>query len=230
MSKLGQHFYEFGPFQLDPVKRIVLREGTPVPLTPKTFDTLLVLVQHRGQVLDKDGLMKTLWPDTVVEERNLTQAISTLRKALGESPNEHLYIVTIPGRGYQFVGNVKELVEEGAELVLEKHTQAHVVIEEEEEESRIEDRNDAGIEDRGSKMDTGSTGDPPSAIHRPRSPAAGGVGDGPFLRLDEEPIKADGNWCGGAIHRCAAVQSVERRWRRRIPGAGHGRYPHHQAQ
>ncbi|HEU4387975.1 MAG TPA: transcriptional regulator, partial [Blastocatellia bacterium] len=95
--------YEFGPFQIDPIRRIVARDGITVPLTPKAFDTLLVLIQNSGQVLEKSVLMQEVWRDCIVEENNLTQSISALRKALGETRSDHRYIVTIPGRGYCFV-------------------------------------------------------------------------------------------------------------------------------
>ena len=108
-SQTEQHFYEFGPFRVDTLKRLLLRDGQTVPLTAKAFDTLLTLIQHSGQDLDKDELMKTVWPDTIVEENNLTQNVSMLRKALGDSKSEHRYIVTIPGRGYRFVATVKEV-------------------------------------------------------------------------------------------------------------------------
>jgi len=104
--------YEFGPFCLNPLKRIVLRDGEPLPLTPKCFDILLALVEHPGEVLVKEELMESVWPDTVVEEGNLNRNISTLRKALGESPNDHRYIVTVPGRGYRFVAEVREVPED----------------------------------------------------------------------------------------------------------------------
>ena len=78
---------------------MLLRDGEIVPLSSKSLDTLLVLVEHRGQVVTKDDLMRTLWPNTFVEENNLTQQISMLRKALGERANEHRYVVTVPGRG-----------------------------------------------------------------------------------------------------------------------------------
>lgn len=103
------HFYEFGPFRLDAIKRLLWRDGTMVPLTPKTFDLLLALVQHSGTVMEKDDIMRLLWPNLVVEENNLTVMISALRKALGESPEEHKYIVTLPKRGYCFVAQVKEV-------------------------------------------------------------------------------------------------------------------------
>jgi eukaryotic-like serine/threonine-protein kinase len=100
--------YEFGPFRLDPQKRTLLRHGVPVPLTPKVFDTLLALVQNSGQPISRDELMKAVWPDSFVEEGNLTQNIFVLRKTLG---NANRYIVTIPGRGYQFVEKVFEVAE-----------------------------------------------------------------------------------------------------------------------
>ena len=82
--------YQFGPFRIDAVKRVLFRDGQPVPLTSKSLDTLLMLVEHQGRVVAKDDLMKALWPDTVVEENNLTQQISTLRKALGELSLIHI--------------------------------------------------------------------------------------------------------------------------------------------
>jgi TolB-like protein/DNA-binding winged helix-turn-helix (wHTH) protein/Tfp pilus assembly protein PilF len=102
----SQTIYEFGPFRIDAMKRLLWRDGQLVQLTSKSLDTLLVLIKHRGQVVTKDDLMKTLWPDTVVEENNLTQQISMLRKVLGEKANEHRYVVTVPGRGYSFVAEV----------------------------------------------------------------------------------------------------------------------------
>jgi eukaryotic-like serine/threonine-protein kinase len=103
---------EFGPFRLNPQKRIVLRDNEPIPLTPKCFDLLLALVEHSGAVLVKEELMDTVWQGTAVEEGNLNRHISTLRKVLGESPNDHRFIVTVPGRGYRFVADVRETPEE----------------------------------------------------------------------------------------------------------------------
>ena len=104
-------FYDFGPFRIDPAKRLLLRESEPVSLKPKAFDTLLFLVQNRGRVVEKDEMLKALWPDTFVEEANLTQHISLVRKALGEKAGENRFILTIPGRGYQFVADVREIAE-----------------------------------------------------------------------------------------------------------------------
>lgn len=105
--------YEFGDFRLDGSKRLLLnREGTPVQLTPKAFDTLSYLVEHTGAVLPKDELIRAVWTDTVVEENNLTQNISLLRRILGDS-SEHRYIATVPGRGYQFVADIRLAAQAG---------------------------------------------------------------------------------------------------------------------
>jgi serine/threonine protein kinase/tetratricopeptide (TPR) repeat protein len=112
MGKDTNCVFEFGPFRLDAVKNLLFRDGQPISLSPKVFETLLVLVQHSEQVVSKDELMKVLWPDSFVEEANLTQNISLLRKALGESPQDHRYIVTMPGRGYRFAEKVRVVPEE----------------------------------------------------------------------------------------------------------------------
>jgi DNA-binding winged helix-turn-helix (wHTH) protein/tetratricopeptide (TPR) repeat protein len=104
-------FYEFDSFRIDPEERLLLQNGTPIPLTPKAFEILVVLVQHSERVVLKDDLMKELWPDSFVEEANLTQNIFMLRKALGESGRSHRYIVTVPGRGYRFATRVREVNE-----------------------------------------------------------------------------------------------------------------------
>src|SRR5262249_28249444 len=109
------HFYEFAPFLIDNRKHVLLRDGAPVSLTPKAFETLLALIEAGGQVVEKDELMRRIWPDTVVEENNLAQCVSAVRKALGEDPREHRYVVTVPGRGYRFIASVRELDEEEAE-------------------------------------------------------------------------------------------------------------------
>ncbi len=108
MTKQEQHFYEFGPFRLDVAERRLLRDGNAIPLTSKVFDTLLVLVENRGHALDKEEMLKKLWPDAFVDEGNLSQNISILRKALGESTNDTRYIETIPRRGYRFIADVRE--------------------------------------------------------------------------------------------------------------------------
>ena len=93
--------YEFGPFRLEPAKRILLRGEERVALTPKAFETLLVLVQNRDRVLLKDELMNRLWPESFVEESNLSQTIFMLRKTLGETAQDQRYIVTVRGTGYR---------------------------------------------------------------------------------------------------------------------------------
>jgi DNA-binding winged helix-turn-helix (wHTH) protein len=107
MSGQEKQLYEFGPFRLDPVKRRLLREGEPVPLTPKAFETLLLLVKQSGKTVGKDDLMRRVWPGAVVEENNLNQNITALRKCLGDSRQASQYIATIPGLGYRFVAEVK---------------------------------------------------------------------------------------------------------------------------
>jgi Tol biopolymer transport system component/DNA-binding winged helix-turn-helix (wHTH) protein len=116
MNGQAKHSYEFGSFRLDAENRKLLRDGQVVPLTRKAFEVLLVLVENRGEVLEKEELMQKLWPDSFVEEANLLVNISTLRKALGESGAEHHYIVTVPGRGYRFVAEVKEQWGDGTQF------------------------------------------------------------------------------------------------------------------
>lgn len=114
----AKRVYEFGPFRVDPVERLLLRGGTHIPLAPKVFDTLLYLVSNSGHVLGKDAMMKAIWPDTFVEEASLAQTISMLRKALGETAGERQFIETIPCRGYRFVAVVNDgtkVVEDHAE-------------------------------------------------------------------------------------------------------------------
>ena len=99
MTPQDKLLYEFGPFRLDTEKRRLTRDGKVLPLTPKAYDTLLVLVENCGEVVEKDALMDKVWQGTAVEENNLTQNISALRKALGERREEPQYIFTIQGQG-----------------------------------------------------------------------------------------------------------------------------------
>jgi TolB-like protein/DNA-binding winged helix-turn-helix (wHTH) protein/Flp pilus assembly protein TadD len=103
------HIYEFGPFRVDPRKRLLLHNGNQVRLPAKAFEILLVLLEGEGRLVEKDELMRRVWPDAVVEENNLTVNMSALRRCLTESPGEHRYVVTVPGRGYQFVADVRQL-------------------------------------------------------------------------------------------------------------------------
>jgi DNA-binding winged helix-turn-helix (wHTH) protein/tetratricopeptide (TPR) repeat protein len=105
--------FSFGPFQLDSAKRLLQRDSKPVPLSSKAFETLLFLIRNRERLVKKDELMTVLWPDTTVEENNLSQSISAIRKALGDSAQEHLYIETVPGWGYRFAAQVTAISEEG---------------------------------------------------------------------------------------------------------------------
>ena len=129
MATETKQLYEFGPFRLDPDKLLLLRDDQPVPLPPKAFETLLVLVQHSETVVLKDDLMKSVWPDTFVEESNLAQNIFVLRKTLAETAGDHRYIVTVPGRGYRFTEKVR-LVPERSDIVVASHSITRVVVDE----------------------------------------------------------------------------------------------------
>jgi DNA-binding winged helix-turn-helix (wHTH) protein/TolB-like protein/tetratricopeptide (TPR) repeat protein len=119
--------YTFDGFQLDARKRLLLRDGKPVQLKSKVFDLLLALVESGGREISKEELMERVWAGQIVEDANLTVTMSLLRKALGEKANEHRFIVTIPGRGYRFVGESQ--IAEG--LIVEQHTVSQIVIDEE---------------------------------------------------------------------------------------------------
>src|SRR5215469_1418255 len=109
MPLVDKEIYRFDRYVLDPVERILSCAGVPVSLTPKAFDTLTCLVRNQGRMVTKDELLKQIWPDTFVEEVNLAVNISAIRKALGESPQQCRFIATIPGRGYRFVAEVRNL-------------------------------------------------------------------------------------------------------------------------
>jgi DNA-binding winged helix-turn-helix (wHTH) protein/TolB-like protein/Flp pilus assembly protein TadD len=115
MDGVKPHIYEFGEFRLEPSTRRLFRAGEPVALTPKVFDTLAYLVEHRGAVLTKEDLLNALWPDVIVEENNLGQNISKLRSVLGEARGENRYIATVPGHGYRFVAAVRKVADDGAD-------------------------------------------------------------------------------------------------------------------
>jgi TolB-like protein/DNA-binding winged helix-turn-helix (wHTH) protein/Tfp pilus assembly protein PilF len=104
--KQSQGFYEFGPYRLDPGARVLMRDGATVPLTPKALETLRVLVERAGQPVSKEELLTAVWPDTFVEESNLAQNISVLRRALGTAEGTGNYIETLAKRGYRFVSEV----------------------------------------------------------------------------------------------------------------------------
>ncbi|MGA2264062.1 MAG: winged helix-turn-helix domain-containing protein, partial [Acidobacteriota bacterium] len=108
MNQTVKHFYEFGPFRMDLAEGLLLRDGRHIPLTPKAHETLLALVESGGHVIDKEELIKRIWPDTFVEEVNLAKNVSNLRKILGGAQSDQ-YIETIPKRGYRFVASVREV-------------------------------------------------------------------------------------------------------------------------
>lgn len=106
----------FGPFVLDFVRRLAWRDGQPLALTGKSFEVLVYLIAHRDRVVSKDDLLRDLWPGTFVQENNLVRHVSTLRKALGQRPEDHDYVLTVQGRGYRFVAAVTELAVLPADL------------------------------------------------------------------------------------------------------------------
>jgi len=118
MDEPQTRIYEFGEFRLDAVKRLLLKGGEISLLMPKAFDTLLYLVQNGGRVIDKDELMREVWTDTIVEENNLSQNISILRRVLGEKKSEHRFIVTVPGKGFKFVAEVRAVSESASDAPL----------------------------------------------------------------------------------------------------------------
>ena len=113
MSQHSDDSYQFGLFRLDARERRLLREGTPVPLPPRAFDLLLVLVRDHGRLLGKDELLKLVWPDTFVEEANLPSNVSLIRKALGDTTEGRRYIETVPKHGYRFVADVRRVSGDG---------------------------------------------------------------------------------------------------------------------
>ncbi len=120
MSAHPQRFFEFENFLLDSQQRLVFRDGQPLDLTPKVFDILLELLESAGRVVEKKELMESVWPDSYVEESNLTQHISTLRKKLGQDSAQQRFILTVPGRGYRFVAPVKSWDDDAVVTVQER--------------------------------------------------------------------------------------------------------------
>ncbi|HEX8890499.1 MAG TPA: alpha/beta fold hydrolase [Pyrinomonadaceae bacterium] len=155
-----KRFYVFGLFRIDVTERVLLGPQGAVLLTPKAFETLLVLVENNGHVLSKEELMTKVWPDSFVEENNLAQNISVLRKALGEGQK---FIETVPKRGYRFAADVKEAFEDDAELILRDRTRTHIVVEDETGEN--ESLPSSGTE---LKLPPAVINLPPSAIKRDR--------------------------------------------------------------
>lgn len=147
MSNKPRHFFQFGPYRLDPDRRLLLRENKAVPVQPKAFDILLVLCQNSEKVVPKEELLNKVWPDTFVEESNLAQNIFVLRKTLGDMVDEKRYIITVPGRGYRFAEKVSvieeeevaqesqagELIQDEDRLIVTSHTRSRIVVEQQQE-------------------------------------------------------------------------------------------------
>src|ERR1051325_6603558 len=104
--------YEFGPFRLNVEQRFLQRNGEPLAIESKPLEILALLIKNNGCLVTKDRLMQKIWPNTIVEDSNLTVCISKIRKLLGDHPRRHKYIATLPRRGYRFVGSVRELEED----------------------------------------------------------------------------------------------------------------------
>ena len=111
--------FQFGEFQLDVHARSLRREKAIVPVNSRAFDVLLYFVQNPGKVLTRDELLKNVWAEAFVDENSLAQSISALRRALEEKPGDNSYIVTLPGRGYQFVAPVQVVAPENGGTLLE---------------------------------------------------------------------------------------------------------------
>ena len=126
MEERQQHLYEFGPFCLDARERVLLRDGCPLQLKPKVYETLLALVSRSGHIVDKEELMRQVWPDVVVEENNLTGNIFALRRAFAE----YQYIETVPRRGYRFTANVKLVTVEDPTVTDRSAAETKVVLKE----------------------------------------------------------------------------------------------------
>jgi len=120
VSSGARRFYEFGPFRLDPNRRRLFCGDEVVALSPKAIQTLILLVENRGKVLEREALMDALWPHVIVEDANLTVAVSQLRKALNQNGDNAEFIETIPRVGYRFVADICEVIKEPAPLIPEE--------------------------------------------------------------------------------------------------------------
>jgi|GEM_PF-4535088 len=112
MANRLRHIYEFGPYLLDATERVLHKNGHEIVLRPKTYDVLLVLVQNSGHIVEKETLMREVWPDSFVEEANITQNVSVLKKTLRADGDSYRYIETIPKRGYRFTATTREMLED----------------------------------------------------------------------------------------------------------------------
>lgn len=129
MTSAAREYYFFDEFRLDLLKRRLERDGEAIPLKPKAFDLLLVLVENSGQLMSKDDLFQLVWSDRIVEESNLSVHMAQIRKALGESAKQPRYILTVSGEGYRFVGNVHTNADPECEEIFEQQTFASIVLE-----------------------------------------------------------------------------------------------------
>ncbi len=173
MSELKSHLYEFGPFRLDTEERSLLRDGFIVPLTPKAFELLLLLVRKSGRVVGKDELMKELWPDCFVEESNITQHVFAIRRALGENHSEPQFIETVARRGYRFRAAVNQIVDKSA--LRERNTRTDLI---------SEDKLEAGAEAASAHADLTDETSSPSRITRTIVQATQATQPGLAMRLE----------------------------------------------
>src|SRR6185295_18663251 len=140
MNRPARRFYLFDAFRVDVNERLLFKDNREVPLTPKVFDTLLVLLESSSHVMTKKELMQQVWPDSFVEENNLAQNISILRKALGTSNEGEQYIQTVPKRGYRLTGDVRATGDEEESLIVRERTRARIVVERDhEDDARVID-------------------------------------------------------------------------------------------
>ena len=133
---MNRRFYLFDGFRVDVSERMLLKDNREVSLTPKVFDTLLVLLENSSHVLTKKELMEQVWPDSFVEENNLAQNISILRKALGEGKEGEAYIQTVPKRGYRFVADVQTAGGDDKTMIVRERTRARIVVERDDEDDK----------------------------------------------------------------------------------------------
>ncbi|HEV8169180.1 MAG TPA: alpha/beta fold hydrolase [Pyrinomonadaceae bacterium] len=137
MNRPSRSFYLFDVFRVDVNERLLFKGDREVPLTPKVFDTLLVLLENSSHVMTKQELMRQVWPDSFVEENNLAQNISILRKALGKSREGEHYIQTVPKRGYRFIGDVRATGGEEESVIVRERTRARIVVERDDDDDTL---------------------------------------------------------------------------------------------
>jgi eukaryotic-like serine/threonine-protein kinase len=130
VDQKSRWLYRFGPFRVDPERELLLRDDETVSLAPKAFQVLLVLIRSEKRLVTKDELLKAVWPDTFVEEANLSRNVFLLRKALGESPQDRQYVVTVPGRGYRFAEDVEFVPDEEVQIVAASHSTVQIEVKE----------------------------------------------------------------------------------------------------